>query len=121
MSRALIHPSFGSARINAKGYPRLNGGPRRNQYLHRAVFEEVAGRPVRPGFHIHHMNGKLCWCPHQLVEIQAVLHPAETLRHPFTGRFMKPDEYRREFDKAAYWRGEPYRAPIVDYGSEVLS
>lgn len=43
-----VHPTLGSFSVNAKGYPRLNRKPRR--YLHRAVFEDVAGRPVRQGW-----------------------------------------------------------------------
>ena len=80
------HPVFGTFRINRKGYPRINAGPNRDQYLHRAVFEKVAGRPVREGFDVHHMNGKTCFCPHQLVEIQKELHvKPEPLRCPLTG------------------------------------
>ncbi len=94
---AFKHPVFGSCRINHKGYPRINGGPKRNWYLHRAVFERVAGRPPRDGFHIHHMNGKMCVCPHELVEIQAELHPARMLRDPYTGEFMTPESYRRRY------------------------
>jgi hypothetical protein len=90
------HPEFGSFRLNEKGYPRLNERKWRNAYLHRAVFEIVAGRPVREGFQIHHMNGKRCFCPHQLLEIQAELHtPPEPLRCPFTGEFMTAEQYAR--------------------------
>lgn len=69
-----IHPIFGAYHFNTKGYARLHRKPFRGKYLHRAVFEHVAGRPVRDGFHIHHMNGKGCICPHQLLEIEACLH-----------------------------------------------
>lgn len=93
----LTHPTFGTCRKSTKGYPRINSGPHADKYLHRAVFEQIAGRPVREGFHVHHMNGKLCFCGHQLIELQAELHPApEPPRHPYTGRFMNTSEIARE-------------------------
>lgn len=92
------HPVFGSFRLNRKGYPRLNSGSYRNEYLHRVVFEQIAGRPIREGFDIHHMNGKQCWCPHQLIEIQKELHPApQPLRCPYTGEYMTVENYQRRY------------------------
>jgi hypothetical protein len=100
---ALNHPVFGSCRLSTKGYPRINGGAHADKYLHRAVFELIAGRPVREGFHIHHMNGKLCFCGHQLVELEAALHPApEPIRHPYSGRFMTASEYERSMGEPHY-------------------
>lgn len=92
-----VHPVFGSCRINEKGYPRINSGPGKDKYLHRAVFEEIAGRPVRQGFHIHHQNGKLCTCGWQLIEIEAILHPARVIKDPYTGEFMTPSAYQRRY------------------------
>lgn len=93
-----LHPTLGSFRLNHKGYPRLNGGPRRNQYVHRAVFEIVAVRPIREDCHIHHMASKLCWCPHQLLELPKALHPAqEPLRDPYTGQFLTIEAYERRY------------------------
>ena len=98
------HPIFGSCRINEKGYPRINGGEKRDMYLHRAAFERVAGRAVRPGFHVHHMAGKLCSCPEQLVEIQACLHPrAGGLRCPLTGVYLSIDGWLRRFGTLPEW------------------
>lgn len=94
---AKVDSAFGSCRINEKGYPRINGGKFKDAYLHRAVFETVAGRKIRFGFHIHHMNGKLCWCPHQLLEIQAELHPARVLKDPYTGEFLTAAQYERRY------------------------
>jgi hypothetical protein len=92
------HPIFGSFRLNHKGYPRLNSRKFGQKFLHRAVFEQVAGRPVRPGFDIHHMAGKRCFCPHNLIEIQRELHPApRVLRCPYTGEFLSVDGYVRRF------------------------
>jgi hypothetical protein len=105
------HPVLGSVsvRLNHKGYPRINSGPLRNEFLHRAVFEKIAGRPVREGFHVHHMNGKLCTCCWQLLEIQACLHrAAEPLRCPFTGRFMNYAEYERVYGRTY----KPYNPPL---------
>ena len=93
----LFHPVFGLCRINEKGYPRINNGPGKDKYLHRAVFEMIAGRKVRNGFHIHHMNGKLCSCGFNLLEIEAPLHPARMIRDPYTGEFMKPAQYERRY------------------------
>lgn len=81
---------WGRFYINEKGYPRLS---RLRRYVHHISFEKVAGRPVREGFQVHHMNGKLCWCPHQLLEIQTELHQAkENPRCPYTGRFLTKRE-----------------------------
>ena len=94
----LVHPEFGPCYLSKpKQYPRISRQPFRNKYLHIAVWERVAGRPVREGFHVHHMAGK--WCPEQLIEIEAALHPASTLRHPYTGRFMTATEFEREFHR----------------------
>lgn len=98
----VAHPDFGSCRINEKGYPRINGGGQKDKYLHRAVFEAVAKRPPRKSFHIHHMNGKLCWCSHQLLEIQDCLHPANaTRRDPYTGQFLTLAQYQRRYGIAS--------------------
>lgn len=92
-----VHPEFGRCRLNEKGYPRISGGPAKDKYLHRAVFEKVAGRKIRHGFHIHHMNGKLCVCPHELLEIQAELHPARVIRDPYTGEFLNASQWERRY------------------------
>ncbi len=99
MAGKLVHPVFGLCRINEKGYPRVNNGPAKNKYLHRAVFEMIAGRPVRSGFHIHHMNGQTCVCGFNLLEIEAPLHPARVIRDPYTGEFMKPAQYERRYGR----------------------
>jgi hypothetical protein len=92
----IIKTPHGNAVINDKGYPRLTSGARRHAYLHRVVFEVVAGRPVREGAHVHHMNGKLCWCPESLVELDSVLHPGTAPpRCPYTNRIISKDEYKR--------------------------
>jgi hypothetical protein len=105
----ILHPVLGavSVRLNHKGYPRINSGPLRGQFLHRAVFSTVAGRLVREGFTVHHMAGKGCSCPWNLVEIEGPLHaPREALRHPFTGRFMTLDDYESEFRRLPDWLRE---------------
>jgi hypothetical protein len=85
-----IHPIFGAVRINSRGYARISKrGPNRNKYLHLAVWEKIAGRPVPDGFEVHHMNGKACVCPRQLVCLPKIMNPApEPLRCPFTGQFI---------------------------------
>ena len=89
------HP-LGNWSTNPKGYPKFHSGAYRKQFVHRVVFRLVAERPIREGFHIHHQNGKLCFCPHQLVEIDPLLNPSpEPLRHPYTGQFMSREEFNR--------------------------
>lgn len=92
----LQHPLLGRVTVakNHKGYWRISAPARlRGKYLHRAVFETVAGRPVKAGFHVHHANGRGCCCPEYLVEIQPALHPAVPLQCPYTGRYLTPREY----------------------------
>lgn len=95
----IVQTEFGRASLNSKGYPRLYAKPYRKRYVHRVAFEAVAQRPVRDGFQIHHQptaKGKLCWCPHNLIEIQDVLHvKQEPPRCPYTGRFLDAEELRR--------------------------
>lgn len=80
-----------------KGYPRLTSGPHRGKYLHRAVFEDVAGRPIKEGYVIHHMNGKACACPHELLECPPEFNTANVLRDPYTGAFMSAAEWERRY------------------------
>lgn len=96
--RLRVEP-FGSCRINDKGYPRINSGPSRNAYLHRAVWEKIAGKKVPKGFQVHHMNGKLCWCPHQLIALGPGLHAHPAIRDPYTGEFLSRDAYLRRYEK----------------------
>lgn len=94
-----IQTEFGRALLNKKGYPRLYRLPFRQKYVHRVSFELTAARPVREGFQIHHQPnplGKLCWCPHNLIEMQDCLHvKPEPPRCPYTGRFLTAEELRR--------------------------
>lgn len=99
------HPLFGSLRINKpKMYLRVNSGEFRDCYMHRAVFTKIAGRPPKPGHHIHHMNGKYCACPHQLVELPPELHVAVVPRCPITGRFL--NETERQWERLRRWNEE---------------
>ena len=94
-----IVTEFGNASLNKKGYPRIHSGIDRNVYVHRRSFEFVVNRRIRENFHIHHQpnpRGKLCWCPHNLIEIQDVLHvKAESPRNPWNGKFIDAEELRR--------------------------
>lgn len=95
---------LGNFYITRKGYPRLHSGKYRGWYLHRAVFAEVAGRPPRDGFHVHHQGPKTCACPWQLIEVQDILHPQREMpRHPYTGRFLTLPEY---FQLLKSWGGD---------------
>lgn len=94
--RLRVEP-FGSCRINGNGYPRINSGKYRNVYLHRAVWERLAKKKVPKGFTVHHMNGKLCWCPDQLVALGPGLHVHQPIRDPYTGEFLSRDSYVRRY------------------------
>ncbi len=79
-----------------KGYPRFYSGPHRNEYVHRAVWENVAGRPLPEGWHVHHQSfDRMNFQPHELIAMQPCFNQACTLRCPWTGRFMSVDEYKR--------------------------
>ena len=89
---------FGSCRINEKGYPRINSGKHVDEYLHRAVWEEVSGQKIPEGFQVHHMNfDKLCWCPSNLVAVGPGLHPPQVIRDPYTGEFLSRGAYARRY------------------------
>ena len=77
-----------------KGYPRFYSGPFRNQYVHRVIFAQVAGRPPLPGMHIAHMDFNILhFCPENLVECPPEFNPSPERRHPYTGRYMTAIEY----------------------------
>lgn len=80
---------------NKDGYPRFRTGPHRDKYVHRVVFEKTASRDVRPGFQVHHQGSKLCFCPHNLIELPEEFNRRSALRCPYTGRFISWNEYRR--------------------------
>lgn len=104
---AYQHPVFGCCTINNKGYYKIKRrGPYRDKYLHRAVFELVAGRPVKPGYHVHHQNfDKLCCCPWNLIEMPAEFNPrSEPIRNPNTGRFITAEQ----LDKILYSEPVPF-------------
>lgn len=93
----MILTQFGPSTINKKGYPRLHGGKLRNTYLHRASWELAARTRVPEGFQVHHMAGKLCWCPESLVALGPGLHVHRSLRDPYTGEFLTVDAWRRRY------------------------
>ena len=98
--RLRVEP-FGHCYLNGKGYPAISGGAHRKEYLHRVVWEKIAGKKIPKGFTVHHMNGKLCWCPHQLVALGPGLHAHPAIRDPYTGEFMSRDAYLRRYGKDA--------------------
>jgi hypothetical protein len=89
-----VHP-LGNWSTNPKGYPKFHSGPYRKQFVHRVVFALVAGRPVREGFHVHHMGDKLDYRPHMLLECPPEFNMARDRRHPYTGRFLSIEGYYR--------------------------
>lgn len=90
---------YGSVVLNPpKQYPRLTSGPNRNKYLHRVVWETVAGREIPSGFNVHHMNGKYCFCPHHLVCLPAEFNPSSAPRDPYTGEYLSIEEFKRRYN-----------------------
>lgn len=97
-SRSIVIPGLGRAAPNQKGYYRITAGPLRDKLVHRAAWESIAGRPLPPGFQVHHMGPKTCWCGHNLVALPAALHPpGERRRDPYTGEFLTDREYERRY------------------------
>jgi hypothetical protein len=89
------HP-LGNWSTNPDGYPKFHSGKHRKKFVHRVVFEQIAGRPIREGFQVHHQGAKTDFRPHMLVELPKELNPPrEPLRNPWTGKFMSRDEYER--------------------------
>jgi hypothetical protein len=88
------HP-LGSCTLTRKGYLRIKTrGKYRDWFLHRAVWTEVAGRPIPEGFVIHHQNNVKQDCrPENLICMPSELNPAPELRHPYTGRYLSVSEY----------------------------
>lgn len=83
---------------NERGYLRITSGPLRGEYLHRAVWEKVAQRPLPEGWQVHHMHGKLHSCPESLIASPACLHVrAEPLRDPLTGEFISAESWERRY------------------------
>src|SRR6202012_5703207 len=78
------------------GYPRFSSGPYRGRYVHRVIWEVVAGTPILDGFVIHHMdNNRTNFHPSNLVCLPECLHRHETVRCPYTGRYIGREEYFR--------------------------
>ena len=79
-----------------KGYPRFYSGPLRNHYVSRAVWENIAGKPLPEGWHVHHQDfDKLNFDGRNLLACPHYFNPAFSLRHPWTGRFLSQYEYTR--------------------------
>lgn len=92
-ARSVLVEGYGRCVLNEKGYLRIWHGPLRKQYLHRAVWERIAGHSVPAGFTVHHIASKYCWCPHNLVALGPGLHVHERPRCPYTGRILSVREY----------------------------
>lgn len=85
-----------SVRVNNRGYLQVNGGKHRDKYLHRAVWEEIAGCEVPDGFQVHHQDlDKHNCCPENLIAM-----PIEFNRHggrqcPYTGVYLSFSKWKR--------------------------
>jgi len=83
-----------------KGYPRFHSGPHRNKYVHRVVWEHVAGCPLPEGWHVHHQSfDRVNFKPHELIAMQPCFNTVCILRCPWTGRFITVDELQRMIGK----------------------
>ncbi len=109
------HPEFGSLRMNPRGYLRVNSGEFRNWYVHRAEFKRIAGRDIKPGFVVHHMGPKDCWCGCNLLECPPEFNPPPVPeRCPNTGRFLKKPTAQ---ERIAYAKAEAeYVAYLESHG-----
>jgi hypothetical protein len=106
---------FGSVRLNHKGYYRINGGLNRNEYLHRAVWEKVAGRPIPDGWHIHHQdfNKKHC-CPHNLIAMPPEFNPSPSRRCPYRGTYVSVEEWKSITGYEESEMGYEYWLTLID-------
>ena len=91
---------YGTAVITRKGYVRLKSGPHRDKYLHRVVWEMIAGHPLPEGFDVHHMGGKRENVGEKLLALDHNLHRAERERCPYTGRFLSRREVAMLYGKS---------------------
>lgn len=68
----------------------IRAGYQRDQYLHRAVWEAVAGTKIPIGFHVHHQDfDKGNCCPHNLICLPKEFNPSGNLalERSWRGRF----------------------------------
>ena len=103
--RSFIHPIFGRCYLNRRGYWRIaTRGKFRGKYLHRVLFELMAQRHILEGYQIHHQNfNKQCFCPHNLIELPAVMNPNPVQhRDPYTGRWIDNAEYVSKYGRYSY-------------------
>lgn len=97
-----VHPLGNWATSSPKGYPRFYSGEFRNRYVHRVVWEQLAGRPVPSGWQIHHQDfDKLNFAGWNLIACPPEFNPANQLRCPYTGQFLSIGAYERRFGTSA--------------------
>lgn len=96
-----------------KGYIRYGNcakhGIKKGRRMHREVIARLLGRPLRSNEHVHHQDfDKLHNCPCNLILLDPALNPSSACRHPYTGQFISPELYKKEFanenrDDAPAW------------------
>ncbi len=96
----MTHPIFGTVTYNPpNGYLRISSVPYRDQYLHRAVWERIAGFKLPDGWHVHHMDhNKQNCCGCNLIAMPDYFHLAfggGSIRHPYTGKWVSREHYER--------------------------
>ena len=97
-----IHPLGRWSISRPKGYPRFYSGRFRNRYVHRVVWEQLAGRAIPDGWHIHHQDfDKTNFASENLLGCPPEFNPANIIRCPYTGQFLSRSAYERRFGVAA--------------------
>jgi hypothetical protein len=95
----ILHPIFGSIAKQPNGYWRVWRKPWRGYFLHRAVWERLAGHKLPPGWEVHHIDhDKSNNQPYNLIAMPPELHKAfmgNAMQHPYTGRFISRGHYER--------------------------
>lgn len=96
---------------NGPGYLRWNSSPKRyprNKRAHRIIAEILLGRELTQDEFVHHMDfNTLNNSPENLIIMPGCLNPANTIRCPFTGRFLSREEYLRLFGEFKKESEEP--------------
>jgi hypothetical protein len=86
-----------------KLYPRFTSGMYRNRYVHRIVWELVAGRQLPDGWHVHHQDfDRLNFAPCNLIAMPACFNVVGNsgLRCPYTGKYLALAEWEHRFGYA---------------------
>jgi len=97
LSRTGVHP-LGNWSLSTKGYPRFHSGPLRGRYVHRVVWEQIAGRLLPDRWHVHHQDFcKTNFDGLNLIACPPEFNPASQLRDPYTGQYLSAAQWERRY------------------------